>query len=225
LVSAARGAPLMVRLSFQHSLGRLTQPEQRSGKPIAARSVFECEEELRSSLELPFRIAPTFTATRCRGFGSVDSADGLIRTMRLRTRVPRLRIRHPECRQESGFAGVLGKRIVHIRHASPKHLVAAGSMAGTVVQALATVRGLTLDGRLPRTDYGMTELDPGDGVAVHDCEPVGCGIVDSQPTRTKTRSGVTLDAILFGFGRGSHCNAVIVEPAGRTLLGQARVER
>jgi hypothetical protein len=31
---------------------------------------------------------------------------------------------------------VLGKRIVHIRHASPKHLVAAGSMAGTVVQAL-----------------------------------------------------------------------------------------
>ena len=31
---------------------------------------------------------------------------------------------------------VLGKRAVHIRHASPKHLVAAGSMAGTVVQAL-----------------------------------------------------------------------------------------
>jgi hypothetical protein len=31
---------------------------------------------------------------------------------------------------------VLGKRVVHIRHASPKHLVAAGSMAGTVVQAL-----------------------------------------------------------------------------------------
>ncbi len=31
---------------------------------------------------------------------------------------------------------VLGKRIVDMRHASPKHLVAAGSMAGTVVQAL-----------------------------------------------------------------------------------------
>jgi hypothetical protein len=31
---------------------------------------------------------------------------------------------------------VLGKRIVDIRHASPKHLVAPGSMAGTVVQAL-----------------------------------------------------------------------------------------
>ena len=31
---------------------------------------------------------------------------------------------------------VLGKRTVDIRHASPKHLVAPGSMAGTVVQAL-----------------------------------------------------------------------------------------
>jgi hypothetical protein len=31
---------------------------------------------------------------------------------------------------------VLGKRIVDVRHASPKHLVAPGSMAGTVVQAL-----------------------------------------------------------------------------------------
>jgi uncharacterized protein DUF6088 len=31
---------------------------------------------------------------------------------------------------------VLGKRIIEMRHASPKHLVAAGSMAGTVVQAL-----------------------------------------------------------------------------------------
>ncbi len=31
---------------------------------------------------------------------------------------------------------VLGKRIIDMRHASPKHLVAAGSMAGTVVQAL-----------------------------------------------------------------------------------------
>jgi hypothetical protein len=31
---------------------------------------------------------------------------------------------------------VLGKRIVDIRHASPKYLVGAGSMAGTVVQAL-----------------------------------------------------------------------------------------
>jgi hypothetical protein len=31
---------------------------------------------------------------------------------------------------------VLGKRIVDVRHASPKHLVGAGSMAGTVVQAM-----------------------------------------------------------------------------------------
>jgi hypothetical protein len=30
----------------------------------------------------------------------------------------------------------LGKRIVDVRHASPKHLVAPGSMAGTVIQAL-----------------------------------------------------------------------------------------
>ena len=50
-------------------------------------------------------------------------------------------------------------------------------------------------------------------------------VVDSQSMRTETRPGVTLDAILFGLGRGSHCNAVIVEPTGRTLLGQTRVER
>ena len=31
---------------------------------------------------------------------------------------------------------VLGKRVVDIRHASPKHLIAPGSPAGTVVQAL-----------------------------------------------------------------------------------------
>jgi hypothetical protein len=31
---------------------------------------------------------------------------------------------------------VLGKRVVDVRHASPKHLVAAGTLAGTVVQAL-----------------------------------------------------------------------------------------
>lgn len=34
---------------------------------------------------------------------------------------------------------VLGKRVVHLRHASPKHLVAPGSPAGTVVQALRHV--------------------------------------------------------------------------------------
>ena len=31
---------------------------------------------------------------------------------------------------------VLGKRVVDLRHASPKHLIAPGSPAGTVVQAL-----------------------------------------------------------------------------------------
>ena len=31
---------------------------------------------------------------------------------------------------------VLGKRVVELRHASPKHLIAPGSPAGTVVQAL-----------------------------------------------------------------------------------------
>ena len=34
---------------------------------------------------------------------------------------------------------VLGKRIVDLRHASPKHLIAPGSAAGTVVQALRHV--------------------------------------------------------------------------------------
>lgn len=34
---------------------------------------------------------------------------------------------------------VLGKRIVDLRHASPKHLIAPGSPAGTVVQALRHV--------------------------------------------------------------------------------------
>lgn len=34
---------------------------------------------------------------------------------------------------------VLGKRIIDLRHASPKHLVAPGSPAGTVVQALRHV--------------------------------------------------------------------------------------
>src|SRR5712664_2258181 len=45
LVFAAGAAPLMVWLSFQHSLGRLTQPVECNEKPIAARCVFECEEE------------------------------------------------------------------------------------------------------------------------------------------------------------------------------------
>ena len=34
---------------------------------------------------------------------------------------------------------VLGKRVVNLRHASPKHLIAPGSLAGTVVQALRHV--------------------------------------------------------------------------------------
>lgn len=34
---------------------------------------------------------------------------------------------------------VLGKRVVDLRHASPKHLIAPGSTAGTVVQALRHV--------------------------------------------------------------------------------------
>ncbi len=37
---------------------------------------------------------------------------------------------------------LLGKRVVDLRHASPKHLIAPGSPAGTVVQALRHV-GLT----------------------------------------------------------------------------------
>ncbi|QQM32698.1 type IV toxin-antitoxin system AbiEi family antitoxin domain-containing protein [Martelella lutilitoris] len=34
---------------------------------------------------------------------------------------------------------ILGKRVVNLRHASPKHLIAPGSPAGTVVQALRHV--------------------------------------------------------------------------------------
>jgi hypothetical protein len=36
---------LMVWVSLQHSLERLTQPVKLTEKPIAARCVFECEEE------------------------------------------------------------------------------------------------------------------------------------------------------------------------------------
>src|SRR5712664_1128129 len=44
LVFAAGAEPLMVRLSFQRSLARLTQPGVNE-KPTAARCVFGCEEE------------------------------------------------------------------------------------------------------------------------------------------------------------------------------------
>src|SRR6266850_5615017 len=49
--------------------------------PIAARCVFECEGEYRSSLEIPFRIAPATIATRSRGLRSAVHADVSIRTM------------------------------------------------------------------------------------------------------------------------------------------------
>src|SRR5882672_5036076 len=49
--------------------------------PIAARCVFECEGEYRSSLEIPFRIAPATIATRSRGLRSAVHADVFIRTM------------------------------------------------------------------------------------------------------------------------------------------------
>jgi len=45
LVFAAGAEALMVWVSFQHSLERLTQPVNLTEKPIAARCVFECEEE------------------------------------------------------------------------------------------------------------------------------------------------------------------------------------
>ena len=40
---------------------------------------------------------------------------------------------------------VLGKRVVDLRHASPKHLIAPGSPAGTVVQALRHVGRVRAD--------------------------------------------------------------------------------
>ncbi len=91
LVFAAGVEPLMARLSFQHSLARWTRPVERNEKPIAARCVFECEEEYRSSLEIPFRIVPHVTsiATRSRGLRSVVHADVLIRTGEVGRRLAR----------------------------------------------------------------------------------------------------------------------------------------
>jgi hypothetical protein len=42
---AARGDALIAQFSLQHSLVGLTQPLERNAKPIAARSVFEHQEE------------------------------------------------------------------------------------------------------------------------------------------------------------------------------------
>jgi hypothetical protein len=54
---------------------------------------------------------------------------------------------------------VLGKRVVDLRHASPKHLIAPGSAAGTVVQALRHL------GAIRATDVAQVaarRLSPGD---------------------------------------------------------------
>ena len=39
-------------------------------------------------------------------------------------------------------------------------------------------------------------------------------VVDSQPTRTETRSDVVLHVILLEFGRSRHCNAIFIQPTG-----------
>lgn len=54
---------------------------------------------------------------------------------------------------------VLGKRIVDVRHASPKHLVAPGSMAGTIIQAL---RYLGPDSASAVIDVAAQRLTPSD---------------------------------------------------------------
>jgi hypothetical protein len=87
LVFAGRGDPLVVSLSFQHSLARLTQPVERNEKPIAARFVFEREEEQReeeqwASLKLPLRIAPTSQQWRSYGLRSRVHANSFIETRR-----------------------------------------------------------------------------------------------------------------------------------------------
>jgi Family of unknown function (DUF6088) len=53
----------------------------------------------------------------------------------------------------------LGKRIVDVRHASPKHLVAAGSPAGTFIQAL---RHLGPDSTSAVIDAAAQRLTPSD---------------------------------------------------------------
>lgn len=54
---------------------------------------------------------------------------------------------------------VLGKRIVDLRHASPKHLIAPGSAAGTVVQAL---RHLGLSRAADIVHVASRQLSPSD---------------------------------------------------------------
>lgn len=54
---------------------------------------------------------------------------------------------------------VLGKRVIDLRHASPKHLIAPGSPAGTVVQAL---RHLGVSGARDVAAVAVRHLSPAD---------------------------------------------------------------
>jgi len=74
LVFAPHGGPQMVWLSFQHSLGRLTQPVERSGQP----SLLEASLKMnRNNVEAPVPDRPNITATPAHGFGFLVHADVL----------------------------------------------------------------------------------------------------------------------------------------------------
>ncbi len=65
---------------------------------------------------------------------------------------------------------VLGKRVIHVRHASPKHLVLPGSAAGTVVQALRHV-GATRAADVARVATGS--------LSVHDKKTLAAATVQA----------------------------------------------
>ena len=74
MVIAAGADPLMVWLSFQHSLGRLTQPVERSGQP----SLLEASLKMnRNNVEAPVPDRPNFIATRAHGLRFLVHAEVL----------------------------------------------------------------------------------------------------------------------------------------------------
>ena len=84
------------------------------------------------------QLAPTpdvVAQALARGTGSRLQIDGVraANVLGLSTQVP---AKHRYLTDGPSRRVVLGKRVVDVRHASPKHLIAPGSAAGTVVQAL-----------------------------------------------------------------------------------------
>ena len=70
---------------------------------------------------------------------------------------------------------VLGKRVVDLRHASPKHLIAPGSPAGTVVQALQHVGPLSATDVAQVAAHHLSASDKKTLAASAFRLPPGCG--------------------------------------------------